>query len=702
MSNEIYRTNTIPVKKLVFDIKKGSFLRTYYINYNKYKKFIEKLKSEKNKIKLNVSNNEMFDYYKKFSNKYFLASNIKLYLNDNENSILTNKQREDIKQIVPDNINKDNFELIFNSMNLKEKESLSKTNLMNKIFSNTVLYVITGDSFYLNNNHKSIKNILVNNFFDEVNCSNFNDLLNFIQITTKQLKKSENSNVSLDNNLFDVVMDIETRYKSKFFPRENNTNVYEIKVKINKDKIDTNNKLINNIISKKFSYFGISHGKIINYLNPHEIKLKEIFKNLIGNSVDYHDKIFISNIPFNINIILKFKEKLPLIIDNLFFFVDGNLKDVVNFVLLDEKFQYKHNIYLYTTLFNNLNVINKLDKNFFNNLLSYIKNDIFITDSKRDLIYFIYNLFENKIDKKDLKEYVYSSLYNSYFSDLNISYTYYQNNIDYFRYLIYVENDDELFYNYILSQLFLSHLNIKDITSLVIDLFSKLNINSYNENTYFNNKYSFTIININELLNILSNTTNRIINKEFISSIKNILFILFNSFLPSLRKDIISEIFFDFQVERKILPIHFLLMEILYTYFTGKRSGFIFYDKIYKSLGSFHFPYLLNLIDNNFYTSFNKSIGIKFDKNNMKKFQGKIYVPIKSLYVKSDILFIKNSLNKIYNKTISKRIYPIFIGYLDINDIKEEEIDFIELEIKEEDNVYLIDNSTTKCIFLSL
>ncbi|MCX7911180.1 MAG: hypothetical protein N2505_06355, partial [Endomicrobia bacterium] len=441
--NTFNKGNLIPIKKLVFDIKKGSILRTYYISYSKYKKIIERIKSEKNKVRLNTSNNDLLNYYKKFSNRFFLVNSIKTYFSEDYSKLLSQQQINNIKQILPDSVNNDLFNFISKSINTEDKKVLSKNNVLNKMSSNIVSYIITSDSYYLDGNQKLIKDKLamnvINNSSSKLDCDKvLEDLSDIVEINIKSVKTNNTgrsgrkintfNNFSINQNLFDTLMIgydylLEGKYTSNSENETNIVNVFETKIKLKplNNKVEVENKedarLINNVINRNFCFYGIYYGRILNYLNPHETKLKEIFKFLIGNTVDVYDKMLISNIPFNINILLKFRDKLPVIIDNMFFFLDSNLNSINNNILLKEDNQYRYSVYLYSTLFNNLNTIYKIDKNYFYNILSFVKDNIFITGSKKDLIYFVYNLFERNIRKNDIKEYIYSSLYNSYLSD---------------------------------------------------------------------------------------------------------------------------------------------------------------------------------------------------------------------------------------------------------------------------------------------
>ncbi|MEM4958903.1 MAG: hypothetical protein QXX12_03395 [Nanopusillaceae archaeon] len=692
----------IPVKKLVFDIYKGSFLRTYYVRVDKYFNILKKsLTTKKHTPKINVNKNPILQKYNLFKH------NKEIFINSIENKLNIPKNAKTILKQISDK---------------QTLEKVSYQNLVNRIMHEIIVYYLTNDKTFINNIKKSIEKLSSINrvnglYFKRVSTIKKPEKSETLNINSKlkRLKTLTLLNIDVNTDKIQSFNDIEIYTYTK-----NIANKYKSeKFKLIR-KYDKYNNIINGYIQGSFtsekSYItsGIYLSNILNYINLNNEQVEVIIKKLSGSSIEKSDVMLFSNTSYNLDFIAKLsintfnfllKLQNPLI--------SSDLINLNNDILLND-------INL-QAFFYNLFLLLLIDDDLFQNLCNtYINNNLVYHDALQDVLTLEKSIKDSdkafNILHKHIKDFLsinnecfFKNLFDIVEKEFIIRY-------DEFHDIVknLINKNENLMKNYIILLYAIIKLKIDDFFDVLLlslnDVIMEVEGSLKNDIKNLLEKLLLLLSKIISIFSILlAYKFNMIINEEDVSinkynpkdrvnfkvvylHIYNIVNLILGKLINyvNLNKEN-KKIFYGILLKHTelfwnnvvILP-HVLFFMDLLTYKT-KRILPVRYDKIGKLIGS---PVVSYFFNNAFYKKLLNDINIENLFNTEKETNNyiDIYVPVAS-YDTKDI-----------NVSV-KRISGVEFAYTDISQLSERiknKYDFAKLKIDK--SKVLISDTTGRII----
>lgn len=363
----------IPVKKLVFDIYKGSFLRTYYVRVDKYFNILKKsLITKKQTPKIKTYNNPVIQNYNLFKH------NKEIFINSIESKVNLPKNAKIILKQIPSKYT---------------LEKVSQQNLVNRMMHEIITFYLTNDKTFISDIKKNIEKLSNISYisgisFRKTSIIKKHDANNtsFVDDKLKKLKTLSLLNIDINSNEPGSYEDIEINtYKNA---KRISDKYKSTKFKLIK-KYDTySNSLLNGYIQSSFvsekNYItsGIYLSNILNYINLDGENIEVIIKKISGNSIEKNDVKLFSNTAFNLDFITKLNI-------NTFNFLLKLQNPIISSDLINLNNEVLLNDINLKSFFYNLFLLFLIDNNLFQNLCdTYINNNFVYYDTLQDVLTF--------------------------------------------------------------------------------------------------------------------------------------------------------------------------------------------------------------------------------------------------------------------------------------------------------------------------
>ena len=362
----------IPIKKAVFDYRKGIILRTYYISPEKYLRELLKLRSKvqpsylklSNNLKIAIYNNDIFNIKKelRLTEKEF---------NFLSTALFTSKRQKQINNFtITNNTNLTSLDVF------KRFQDFNKTQFTQNILTSWFNYLLTNEI------NKFVKDSEINlrtKFLKPLSES----VILYPKLKTKTIKykfKVSNKRKTKKKRVLEQVQDLETIYREvKIRKNKDNSQIpilsdEFVSITLTPQKIQ-NPYITGKLLSKVINYLNLSDGKFLDFLYSFIPQTKEIEDN---------KKHILKNMFFPYYYYKKDKQFYSHLISKVLL---DTLEFYVNDILLSEnnnEFEDKYITDFYNTFFHFL-ILSEIDKIRFTELTNDLVLNRYFTDILKDI-----------------------------------------------------------------------------------------------------------------------------------------------------------------------------------------------------------------------------------------------------------------------------------------------------------------------------